>query len=98
MLGLVKASPDVISRRMAQNPHPHQVVPEEDIEMVSARFEEEFERSAIANKLTVDTSTDTVEQSLAGLLEQYDPFLSDTDKLRIVVKKMKDSGEWPLLG
>ena len=97
VLGLVKASPDVIRRRMAENPHPHQLVPEKDIEMVSARFEEEFERSAIANKLTVDTSAGTVEQSLACLLEQYDPFLSDTDKLRIVVKKMKDSGDWPLL-
>ena len=62
-IGLVKASPDVIRRRMTENPHPHQVVPEKDIEMVSARFErrvvQEFERSAIANKLTVDTSTDT---------------------------------------
>ena len=98
VLALVKASPDVIRRRMAEDPHPHQVVPEEDIETVSARFEEEFERSAIANKLTVDTSTDTVEQSLASLLEQFDPFLNDADKLRIVVKKMKDGGEWPLLG
>ena len=97
VLGLVKASPDVIRRRMAEHPHSRQLVPEKDIEMVSARFEEEFERSAIADKLTVDTSTDTVEQSLANLLEQYDPFLSDADKLRIVVKKMKDKGEWPLL-
>ena len=97
VLALVKASPDVIRRRMAENPHPHQVVPNKDIEMVSARFEEEFERSAITNKLTVDTSADTVEQSLASLLEQYDPFLNDADKLRIVVKKMKDGGEWPLL-
>ena len=97
VLALVKASPDLIRRRMAEDPHPHQVVPNKDIEMVSARFEEEFERSAITNKLTVDTSADTVEQSLASLLEQYDPFLNDADKLRIVVKKMKDGGEWPLL-
>ncbi len=98
VLALVKASPEVIARRMTENPHPRQLVPKEDVEMVSSRFEEEFERSAIANKLTVDTSSDTVDQSLASLLKQYDPFLSDADKLRIVVKKMKDRGEWPLLG
>ena len=51
LLALVKASPDVIARRMREAPHHRQVVPERDIELVSRRFEEEYERSAIANKL-----------------------------------------------
>ena len=63
--------------------------------MVSRRFEEEYARSAIANKLTVDTSIDSVERTLAKLLEQMDPFLSDADKLGILVKKTKDRGDWP---
>ena len=93
-LALVKASPDVISRRMKDVPHPHQIVPEKDIELVSRRFEEEYERSKIPNKLTLDTSAATVDETLAEFVRKMEPFLSDADKTRILVKKAKQKGDW----
>ena len=41
VLILLQAAPDVIRRRMIEDPHPYPVVPEADVEHVIQRFEEE---------------------------------------------------------
>ena len=91
---LVKASPGVISKRMNESPHEHGLVPESDIEHVLQRFEEEHERSHIRNKIAIDTSTATVEQSLKEFVQKIEEFLTDADRLRILVQKARDKGEW----
>ena len=53
------------------------------MEHVLARFEEEFEASLIQRRLVLDTSTATVEESLAELVERYRPFMSREDRLRM---------------
>ena len=42
VLVLVKASPDVILRRMTESPHDRSVLREEDIQLVLDRFEDEY--------------------------------------------------------
>ena len=86
---LVKATPEVIRRRMTDSPHEDGLVQEKDIEYVLRRHEEEYERSLIKNKFTIDTSTATVEESLAEFLEKYEPFITDADKTRMQVHKAK---------
>ena len=93
-LALVKASPDVIARRMRDDPHPRQIVPEKDIELVSRKSEEEFERSRIPNKIALENTTTTPEETLAEFVRQFEPFLSESDKVRILVKKAKLRGRW----
>ena len=83
VLVLLKAAPEVIRRRMREAPHTHQIVREPDVEHVLARFEEEFEASLIQRRLVLDTSTATVEESLAELVERYQPFMSREDRLRM---------------
>ena len=91
---LVKATPEVVRRRMKESPHEDGLVQDKDIEYVLQRFEEEHERSSIKNRFTIDTSTATVDESLAEFLEQYEPFITDKDKTRILAHKAKQRGEW----
>ena len=83
VLVLLKAGPEVIRRRMKEAPHTHQIVREEDVEHVLARFEEEFEASLIQRRIVLDTSTATVEQTLAEFLEAHEPFMSREDRQRM---------------
>ena len=93
-LVLVKASPGAIAERMRTSPHHNPVVREADIQKVLDEFEEEFEKSAIRNKLTVDTTQGTPDETLARFIELFEPHLNETDKLRILTHKASERGEW----
>jgi thymidylate kinase len=80
----VTATPEVIAKRMKENPHPHSLVPPEDIELVLRRFDEEYKRSGIPRKFTIDTSNATVEESLAEFVRKIEPYLTNTDRLRML--------------
>jgi len=56
------------------------VVQEKDVELVLARFEEEFEASLFKNKIVLDTTSASVEETLAEFVDGVKPFLSDADK------------------
>ena len=88
VLVLVKASPEVIARRMKESPHDRSLVKEKDIRHVLKRFEEENERSFILNKFTLDTTTATVEETLAQFVEQVEPYMTEADRLRILTHRM----------
>ncbi len=83
VLVLFKATPEVIAQRMRDNPHPHQIVREEDIEYVLGRFEEEFAASLIQKRIVLDTSLSIVEETLAEFIKKYEPFYSNADLLRL---------------
>jgi hypothetical protein len=80
----VKAAPEVIARRMKENPHPHSLVPPQDIALVLRRFDEEYRRSSIPRKFTLDTSTATVEETLAEFVVKIQPYLTLADRLRLL--------------
>lgn len=82
VLVLFKADPEVIASRMREAPHDRQIVQEEDIGHVLARFEEEVEASLIQKRIVLDTSACTVAETLAEFVENYEPFLSNADLLR----------------
>ena len=93
-LVLVKASPETIARRMKENPHPNGLLKEPDIEKVLEEFETEFERSSMRNKFSIDTTGNTPEETLARFLEEFEPYLNETDKLRILIHRARRRGEW----
>ena len=93
-LVLVKASPETIARRMKENPHPNGVLKEPDIQKVLEEFETEFERSSMRNKFSIDTTGKTPEETLARFLEEFEPYLNETDKLRILIHRARRRGEW----
>ena len=83
VLVLLKASPEIIAKRMQESPHKNGVLKKKDIDYVIQRFDEEYEASLITHKFTLDTSESTVEETLNEFLESMDPFFTETDKLRI---------------
>ena len=84
VLVLVKASPDVIRRRMRENPHEKGVLRERDIEFVLDRFEDGFKISLFSNKLILDTSEVTADDTLAEFVEKVEMYLSEVDRSRIL--------------
>ena len=83
ILLLLKASADVIRRRMRSAPHPYPVVKADEVEAICREFETEFSRpSALNRKFVIDTSDMTQKQLLDTFLERVVPFLDTRDLLR----------------
>ena len=92
VLVLMKASPDVIARRMKESPHSPGLVQEKDIEHVLERFEEEYSRTLLRRKFELDTTTATVQETLAEFGEKVMPTLTDRDRLRLLVHQARERG------
>ena len=84
VLVLVKASPEVIAKRLKEDPHQNGLVQEKDIERVLQRFEEEYASSFLRRKVTVDNGTGPVEETLEQFVEQIEQHLTEADRLRIL--------------
>ena len=83
VLVLVNASAEVIERRMAEWPHHNGALKRDDIAPVLARFEEEYEASLLNHKVVIDTSSATVEESMAELADKLVPLFSEADRSRM---------------
>jgi hypothetical protein len=83
----VKAAPDVIVRRMREKPHDGAVVKESDVARILHMFDEACARSTLRNKMTLDTSSASVAQTVADFAGKVERFLTDTDRLRILTHR-----------
>lgn len=87
VLVLLKATPQVIARRMTENPHPRGVLKQKDIEHVLSRFEEEFAASTIRYRLTLDTSAATEQETLGQFVSDIQSHLSERDRTRLLARR-----------
>ena len=86
ILVLLKASPEVIRRRMRDNPRRHSIMKDEDVERSIELFDEQYEETLMTRKITLDTSTDTVAQTMHEFVRLAHPLLTDSDRLRMLTK------------
>ncbi|MDA1347400.1 MAG: hypothetical protein O3A47_00795 [Chloroflexi bacterium] len=93
VLVLVKASPDVILRRMTESPHERGVLREEDIQLVLDRFEDEFKLSLISNKLALETSVASVDDTLTEFVAKAKRHLSEVDRSRLLALQALRKGD-----
>ena len=84
VLVLLKASPEVIARRMREAPQPRGVLEEKDIERVLGRFEEEYAASILRYGLTLDTSPASEQETLDQFVRDVGPHLSERDRTRLL--------------
>ena len=84
VLVLLKASAEVIAKRMRENPHPKGLLQEQDIEYVLQRFEEEYTSSLIRKRFILDTSKGTIDDTFSEFVTTIQPHLTDDDRLRIL--------------
>jgi hypothetical protein len=68
------------------------VLQEKDIEFIQDRFEEEFKASLFSRKFVLDTSSATLEETMAEFAQAIQPHLSEVDRSRILVHKALQSG------
>jgi len=87
ILALVKASPETIRRRKSENPHPNCIVKDEDVELILQRFEEEYTRSGIRRKITLDTTDSTPEATFREFLKLAEPSFTDRDRLKMLAHR-----------
>ena len=90
ILTLLTASPEVIAKRMEEDPHEYNVIKKEDIPMLLNRFNEEFGRSQIRKKFRIDTSNLTPEELFKEFMSSVVPHLSAEDLLRMLVRKIME--------
>ncbi|MBI2965871.1 MAG: hypothetical protein HYY34_06695 [Chloroflexi bacterium] len=83
----VKASPDVIVRRMREKPHDGGVIKESDVPRILRLFDEGCARSTLRNKMTLDTSSASLAQTVVEFASNVERFLTDTDRLRILTHR-----------
>jgi hypothetical protein len=73
------ATPETIRARMATDPHPHPLVPTEDVPQILERFEQEVGKSWIRRKFAINTTELTPAQLLETFFERSIPHLNPGD-------------------
>ena len=73
------ATSDVIRSRMKADPHPHQLVPSDDVDEILDRYVEEVRLSWIKRKFAIDTSKLTPESLLQAFLDRSVGYLTAAD-------------------
>jgi hypothetical protein len=90
VLVLLTASPEVIHQRMREYSgpwsgyHAKSLFQEKDVEFVLDRFQEEYDKSLIERRFTLDTSSATVAQTLAEFIEKMEPYLTPRNRLAMM--------------
>ena len=88
----VKATADVIRKRMKDSPHERGMIKDEDIEQILERFQYHYGHSLLRYRFELDTTEATVEETMKEFVTKIGPLLSDKDRLRMQAHAMlKDS-------
>ncbi len=85
ILLLMEASPNIIEQRMKETPHEPQRIKKSDISTLVEEFREEVKNSLIAQKMILDTSKVTVEETFEQFRRDVTQYLTEKDMLRIVL-------------
>ena len=88
----LKVSPDVVRKRMKDDPRPGSALQEKDVEHVIERFQEQYDDAIFFNRIELDTSSASVEATLEALVEQMDPYWTEFDRLRMLTHRTQRAG------
>ena len=83
VLVLTKAKSEVIQARMSNTPHDKQIITSQDIDLVLNRFEDAYLASGIRQKITIDNSDLSADESLEDFVSQVKPYLTQRDRSRM---------------
>jgi hypothetical protein len=83
----VTADAEVIAQRMGDSPHSNSPLKRDDIQAVLDAYAYAFERSTFRHKIALDTSSSSVEETIAEFESKIEPHLTETDRSRILVHR-----------
>ena len=92
LLVMMTASADAIAERMRRNPHRRGLLKEKDVDRVLQRFKEEYDASLFLYKFALDTTDSTPEKTLSRFVEEVQPHLTDSDRMRILTRQALRAG------
>jgi hypothetical protein len=75
------ASVETIRRRMVEKPHPHQLVPSSDVSVVLDDFKQQFNKSWIKKKFSIDTTDLTSDGLLESFFNESISHINESDAL-----------------
>ena len=82
------ASPETILNRSKNKPHGNQIIVPHDIKAILEQFQSEFDKSLIQNKLTIDTTNQSVGQTSLAVINGILNYCSPEDTARIKINKL----------
>ena len=83
----LKATPEVIRKRMKADPHQRGILQDEDVEYVLDRFAQAYHDSPYYNPVEIDTGTANPDEVLAEWVDKMDPFWTEIDRLRLLTHR-----------
>jgi hypothetical protein len=89
ILLLMEASPEIIAKRMREAPHEPQRIKEEDIDTLIEMFRKEVDNSLLVNRMLLDTSIVTPEETFEQFKKDVTQYLTEKDMLRIILHHIR---------
>jgi hypothetical protein len=74
---------------MVEAPHEPQRIKEEDIPALLEMFREAFRQSILVNRMVLDTSDATVEETFEQFKRDVTHFLTEKDMLRMILHSLR---------
>ena len=77
-----------VQNQLRAEPREFGLVKEEDVEFILDRFAEEHKKSFLRQKIEIDNTDLTPEETLAKFVEAIQPHLSQADRARILTRNL----------
>ena len=82
------ASKKSILERMKNEPHENQIIAKDDIDFINEQFQSEFDKSLLQNKLTIDTTGQSIKQTTSVVMDGILNYSSPEDSARLRINKL----------
>jgi len=79
---------DTILKRMENQPHKDQLICRDDIDLILEQFQSEFDKSLLQNKLTINTTDQSIKQTTSIVLEGILNYGTSEDSARLKINKL----------
>ena len=84
MLVLVKASADIIRKRLKENCVSSDILQSKDVDKILTDFQQQYDDSLIPRKFALDTTRMSIEETLEQFKIKIRPYLTKSDNCRIL--------------
>ena len=73
---------------MENQPHKDQLICRDDIDLILEQFQSEFDKSLLQNKLTINTTDQSIKQTTSIVLEGILNYGTSEDSARLKINKL----------
>ena len=82
------ASSESILERIKNEPHENQIIAQTDIDLITEQFQSEFDKSLLQNKLTIDTTDQSIKQTTSVVMDGILNLCTPEDSARFRINRL----------